>query len=350
MPRRDVVVIGASAGGLSALTTIVAGLPRSLRACVLVVTHSAAAAPAILPEILARSSDVPVAYAKTGDQPVPGRIFVAPPDFHLLVTATGLSVEQGPRENGFRPAIDPLFRTAAHELGARVVGVVLSGALSDGTYGLSVIKQHGGMAIVQDPDEAVIASMPLSAMKYVDVDHVLPASQIATHLDRLSRTNGRPAGGRHMPRGRRTLEPQRRSAPIAVSEMKEVFGAPSALTCPDCGGALWEIQEGRVMRYQCHVGHQYAPENLDAGQRDTLDEALWGALRVLEEQAELKRRMAHRAAEGGLVVVSQGFDMDAREAEEQAGRLRGVLFSLRNGGRPAERREKGARRSRNKRR
>lgn len=350
MPRRDVVVIGASAGGLSALTTIVAGLPPSLRACVLVVMHSAATAPSVLPEVLARSSDLRAAYAKTGDQLVPGRIFVAPPDFHLLVTADGLCVEQGPRENGFRPAIDPLFRTAARELGARVVGVVLSGALSDGTYGLSVIKRRGGLAIVQDPDEAVIASMPLSAMKGVDVDHVLPASQIATCLDRLSRTNGRPAGGRPMPRGRKTLEPQRLSAPIEVAEMKARFGPPSALTCPDCGGALWEIQEGRVVRYQCHVGHQYAPENLDAGQHDTLDEALWGAVRVLEEQAELKRRMALRSAEAGLVVISEGFGQDASDAVEQARRLRAVLLNLRSRDRPAARQEKRATRRGNKRR
>jgi len=326
MSRHDTVVIGASAGGLQALTTLVGRLPPSLEACVLVVMHSASDGTGVLPDILARISALPVAFAAHGDVLKRGQIYIAPPDFHLIVTAGGLAAVHGPRENGFRPAIDPLFRTAARELGPRVIGVVLSGALSDGTYGLSVIKHCGGITVVQDPQDAIIPSMPMSALKYVDIDHVLPAGEIAELIERLTAREGG-KGVPAMPGPKEELEPQLASENTEVAEMKELFGPPSALTCPDCGGALWEVQEGRVVRYQCHVGHQYAPENLEGEQRDAIDSALWSAVRALEEHAELKMRMARRAAESGLGVVSEGFAAGAREAHEQAQRIKSVLFS-----------------------
>lgn len=290
-------------------------------------THSAADAPGMLPDILSRSSALPVRFARDGDRLVRGRIYVAPPDFHLVVTSRGLALAHGPRENGFRPAIDPLFRTAARQLGARVVGVVLSGALSDGTFGLSVVKHCGGVAIVQDPDDALISAMPLNALKAVAVDYVLPAREIGETIVRLSRAakDARRRGGGRMARPK-AAEPQRPSEQTDVSEMTAMFGAPSGLTCPDCGGALWEVQEGRVARYQCHVGHQYAPDNLGARQRDVLDQALWGAVRVLEEQAELKTRMARGAGERKLTVAAKAFAAGADDARELARNLRSVLF------------------------
>ena len=222
---------------------------------------------------------------------------------------------------------DPLFRTAARQLGARVVGVVLSGALSDGTFGLSVVKHCGGVAIVQDPDDALISAMPLNALKAVAVDYVLPAREIGETIVRLSRAakDARRRGGGRMARPK-AAEPQRPSEQTDVSEMTAMFGAPSGLTCPDCGGALWEVQEGRVARYQCHVGHQYAPDNLGARQRDVLDQALWGAVRVLEEQAELKTRMARGAGERKLTVAAKAFAAGADDARELARNLRSVLF------------------------
>jgi two-component system chemotaxis response regulator CheB len=237
----------------------------------------------------------------------------------------------GPRENGFRPAIDPLFRTAARELGRLVIGVVLSGALSDGTYGLSTIKQYGGVTIVQDPDDAVIPNMPQSAIESVDVDYVLPASEIAYQIERSARKIAEsPEREVDMPRAK-GLEPQQASEETEIQDMNELFGPPSGLTCPDCGGALWQVEEGRVVRYQCHVGHQYAPENLESAQRDEIDGALWSAVRVLEEHADLKQRMARRALAGGMSVVSEGFAEGARDAHQQAQRIRGVLFTLGNG-------------------
>jgi two-component system chemotaxis response regulator CheB len=333
MSRRDVVVIGGSAGGQQALTTIIRQLPSSLPDCLLVVLHSPSNGPGVLSDIRGRSTKLPVSFANTGDLVEPGRIYVARPNFHLVVTSSGsLKVVYGPRENGFRPAIDPLFRTASREFGSRTIGVVLSGALGDGTYGLSVVKHNGGVAIVQDPEDAIIPTMPLNAIQSVDVDHVLPARDIGATIERLTSVDEEREGGGEMPRGKSEIEPQLASEDTEVSEMEELYGPPSALTCPDCGGALWEVQEGRVIRYQCHVGHQYSPENLEEGQRDVIDGALWSAVRVLEEHAELKMRMANRAAAGGMAQVSQGFAEGAHDAHEQAQRIRGVLLNVGNGG------------------
>lgn len=327
MPQHDVIVVGASAGGLQALTAIVERLPATLEACVLVVMHTRAESNGVLPDILRRFTAIPVQFATHADQLQRG-IYVAPPDVHLIVTRDGLSLVHGPRENGFRPAIDPLFRTAARTLGSRVIGVILSGALSDGTYGLSVIKQHGGLAIVQDPGDAVISSMPKNAIDAVEVDHVLPADAIAGILERLTREDA--PGGLTMARSK-DLEPQLPSENTQVSAMQERYGAPSSLTCPDCGGALWEVQEGRVVRYQCHVGHQYGPDSLEAEHCEAVDGALWTAVRVLEEHAELKMRMARRASAGGLTVVGRGFEDGARDAHRQAQEIRAVLFSAAGG-------------------
>jgi two-component system chemotaxis response regulator CheB len=222
-----------------------------------------------------------------------------------------------------------------------VIGVVLSGGLSDGTYGLNAIKQAGGVAVVQDPQEAIIGGMPLSAISHVDVEHVLPAADIGPVIERLVREGDRKGGS---PMSSRKLEPEPQLAGLTdVADMSAQFGPPSGLTCPDCGGALWEIEDGRVMRYQCHVGHQYAPESLDAGQRDTIDSALWAAVRVLEEHAELKGRMARRAADRGLAAVSAGFGRGAAGAREQAERIRAIMVQPGRPRRAASRRPPAAR-------
>ena len=305
---------------------IVQALPAGLEASVLVVVHSSSNGQGVLAQILQRISSLSVGFASEGEALVHGRIYVARPDLQLIVGPNSLALTHGPRENGFRPAIDPLFRTAAREHGPRVIGVILSGALSDGTYGLSMIKHYGGIAIVQDPKDAVVPSMPESAIRYVDVDHVLPAAEIGPLIDRLIREPAKGKRRSDMPRPNEP-DPQLPSQQTEVRDMTKLYGPPSALSCPDCGGSLWEIKDGRVVRYQCHVGHQYAPENLEAGQRDAVDGALWGAVRLLEEQVELKTRMANRAAEGGLAMVAKGFTEGAQDARRQAQRIRSVLLN-----------------------
>lgn len=330
MAQRDIIVIGASAGGLQALTTLVKRLPGSLNATLFVVVHMSRAAGGVLPDILSRASALPVTYARDHEGFRKGHIYLARPDFHLLVTRRHIRVVHGPKENGFRPAIDPLFRSAAKALGPRVVGVVLSGALSDGTYGLNLIKQGGGVSVVQAPDDALVASMPLSAIRQVEVDHILPAADIAALILHLSTEHAGQQGGDLMARKKKEIDPQSTEG-TRVAEMQQHYGPASALTCPDCGGALWEIQDGQVLRYQCHVGHQYSPDSLDSEQREAVDSALWSAVRVLEEHSELKMRMARRTLTEGMTAVSEGFEESAQDAHNQAQRIRAVLFGSGNG-------------------
>lgn len=320
MPGRDLVVIGGSAGGLASLITLVSGLPRSFPACVLVVLHSSSESEGNLARVLERTSHLPVSVAVDGQAIEPG-IFVAPPDHHLVVTPGQVRVTHRPKENGFRPAIDPLFRTAAAAYESRVIGIVLSGGLDDGTYGLQEVKAKGGLAIVQDPDDAEVTSMPRSAITHVDVDYVLPAAAISPLLARETQSPRQGAvvmGGSHD-------DPQLPGITTDITEMNSRLGPPSGLTCPDCGGALWQIEEGNLVRYQCHVGHRYSPESLVMHQDDRVEGALWTAVRALEERAELRRRMARQTEAAGLAAVSATFAEQAQEAEEQANEIRGVL-------------------------
>ena len=329
MPKLDVIVIGMSAGGLEALREILGGVSATLPAAVLVVVHTSSDGTGQLADVLGRDSQLPVAFAKHGERLEAGRVYVAPPNVHLMVNAAGAVLNQGPRENGFRPGIDPLFRTAARVYGARVMGIVLSGALDDGTYGLKLIKDAGGLAVVQDPGEAMVTGMPLSAIRHVEVDHVLGAAAIASLIDEWAGETGR--GGDVVGR-------DKESEPLGdeedtVRDMNAEFGPAAGLTCPDCGGALWEIKEGKLVRYRCHVGHQYSSEGLDAGQRDAVEYALWAAVRVLEEHADLRSRMSRRADLSGLNLVASSFADSSREAHAQAQQIRDVL--MQNSAEPA---------------
>jgi len=319
----DIIVIGASAGGLEPLLEIVAGVPVELPASIFITVHTAADGDTRLADILARRSRIPVAFAKHQEPLIGGRIYVAPPDVHLLVTPVGLTLNHGPRQNGFRPAIDPMFKSAARVYGNRSMGVILSGALDDGTYGLKLIKEAGGTAVVQDPDEATVSAMPLSAIRYVAVDHVLPARAIAELIASWA-ASGPGKGG--------VVATRKESDPIdddseTVADMNSEFGPPSGITCPDCGGALWEIKDGKPVRYRCHVGHQFSSEGLDAAQRDAVETALWTAVRVLEEHADLRLRMSRRADMSGLQAVATSFADTARESHIQAQTLRDLLVS-----------------------
>ena len=321
MAQIELIVIGASAGGLDGLLTIVKHLPTSLTACVIVVVHNNSSSQ--LPTILARTSALPVAVPEDGDPIVPGRILVAPPDYHVLVVRGRVVLNRGPRENGFRPAIDPLFRTAARAYSGRVMGVILSGALDDGAYGMKVIKDAGGVTVVQDPAEAPIPSMPLSVIENVAVDHVASTAAMPALIARL--TSRGTSKGTVMPR-RNKPDPQNPSDPTEVDEMMSAFGPPTGITCPDCGGALWEIRDGNLVRYRCHTGHQFSPESLETSQRTAVESALWSAVRALEEQADLRKRMAERAERAGLQVVHEKFADAAQESHRQASAIRGLLF------------------------
>jgi two-component system, chemotaxis family, protein-glutamate methylesterase/glutaminase len=328
MSKVELVVVGASAGGLEGLSAIVKHLSPDVPVTVLIVVHTNAASPSYLPQILGRVSSMPVAFAKDGEALIPGRVIVAPPDFHLLVTPRGLSLTRGPRENGFRPAIDPLFRTAARAYPQRVMGIILSGALGDGTYGMQMIKEHGGVTVVQDPDEAPIPSMPMSVLQNVTVDHVLRADAIAAIIEQAAARQLRTEAPMS-PENHKDLEPQDPGSATEVEDMEATFGPPSGLTCPDCGGALWEIPEGALVRYRCHVGHQFSPDALDTEQHSKVEAALWTAVRVLEEHADMKHRMAERARGAGLEAVSNGFLAGVEDSHQHAQMIRELLFNRR---------------------
>ncbi len=320
-----IIVIGASAGGVEALSRVVSSLPPHLPAAVFVVLHISPSGPSMLPEILTRAGHLTAHQPADGESITPGRIYVAPPDHHLLIKPGHINVSRGPRENNARPAVDPLFRTAARSYGPFVVGVILSGGLDDGTLGLMDVKAYGGVTIVQDPDEAMFPSMPGSAIENVLVDRVAKLEEIGPLLTRLSR-EAVPAeqGAEFMTRKNGNGHD---IAEIGTDDLKthNMSGPPSRFTCPECGGALWELQNSKLLRYRCHVGHGYTAETLMAAQSEKLEDALWGALRALEETAGMRRRMADRARKGGWEIMARRYDEQAEFSEIRAGVVRSVL-------------------------
>jgi two-component system chemotaxis response regulator CheB len=327
MPDHRVVVIGASAGGVSALKTLVELLPEDFPAAICVVLHVPAGHPSKLPEIMNRARTLPAAHAADGERIRAGRIYVAPPDHQLLVSDGFLRVVRGPRENRQRPAIDPLFRSAAGAYGPRAIGVILTGALDDGTIGLKEIKRQGGIALVQDPKEAETDSMPRSAMEHVQVDFCLPLASLATMLVELVR-QPLPAMPTGQPPQRLEFEVEADEfLPSALADDARRPGKLSGLTCPECHGPLWEIEDGELIRYRCRVGHAYSQQTIMIEQALAVERALWSGLRALEENATLSRRLAKRAADQHAMHSAQRFTERAEEIESQAETLRHTLQS-----------------------
>src|SRR5688500_1848566 len=325
-----IIVIGGSAGGVEALMRIARQLPRDLPAAVFVALHFPVYSTSMLPRILERAGDLPAAHATDGALIEPGRIFVAPPDRHLIVLRQSVHVVRGPRENGHRPAIDPMFRSAAIAHGNRVVGVVITGNLDDGTAGLLAIKRRGGIAIVQNPTEALLPSLPASALEHVDVDFVLPLSAIGDQLRALAEEIGRRTDGDvevHMDDDalRETMYAELNLQVVEDSDQHP--GHPSPFGCPDCGGVLWEIDDGEFVRYRCRVGHAWSGDALLGSQAEQLDQALWTALRALEENAALTESLAARARKRGNEQLVARYERDARSARDRARVIRDALLA-----------------------
>jgi two-component system chemotaxis response regulator CheB len=323
MPTRDIVLIGASAGGVEAISGIVAGLPGDLRAAVFVVLHVSRGR-SVLPEILTRAGRLPARHPNDGDRIHHGRIYVAPPDHHLTIDGDVVRITHGPSENGVRPALDPLFRSAARTFGSRVIAIVATGSLDDGTAGMAAVKEAGGTAIVQDPDGAFAPSMPRSVMASVAVDHVLPLADIAPMVVSLVRHFAPAAptgGGPHV----EAMESDRGVQPLALGPSDRP-GHVSVFTCPECSGTLWEAEESGVLRFRCRVGHVYSADSMLAAQVDSVDRALWTALRALEERAALSRKLAQRAGARKQPWVASAFEQRAIATEAQAALVKKVLL------------------------
>ena len=320
-----IITIGASAGGVEALTQLVRHLPPDLPAAIFIVLHIPAYAISALPRILSRNGALPAIHPQDGQAIQPGQIYIAPPDHHLLVENGYLHLVRGPRENSHRPAVDPLFRTAARAYGQRVTGVVLSGAQDDGTAGLASIKNQGGVAIVQDPEDALYAGMPRSAIEHVEVDYILPLSDIAPVLVDLAY---QPVEDKPVNSVSQEMEMESEMAKLELDALNKDQrpGTPSGFGCPECGGALWELQEGELIRFRCRVGHALSAETLLAEQFDAMEAALWTALRALEERAALSRRLATRAIERNHSLTAAQFTAQAQEAEKHAALVRQALL------------------------
>jgi len=329
MQGHDIVVIGFSAGGIEPLLQLVADLPSDLPAALFVVHHFPAHSISALPSILTRTADLPVRSARDREPVSPGHIYVGRPDRHLLLMPGLIRLTRGPREHGNRPALDPLFRSAARSYGSRVIGVILSGTLDDGTVGLHAIKSAGGLAVVQDPGQAAYPGMPNSAVEHVEVDHVVSAGEMGALLSRLTREPALPRPALVPDNLDPELDPdQPEPAVVGTAALRRptLPGIPSTLTCPECGGLLFEEEEAGLLHFRCHVGHAFSEETLMAVQAHALEDALWAAVRALEEKAELGRRLAERAQARGWKKSAARFEHAARDAEEGSSMIRDTLL------------------------
>ena len=336
------VVVGASSGGVEAFTKLLTGLPGDFPAAVLLVLHVGADSPPVLPRILARASALPVFLARDGETIRACRVYVAPPDLHLLVSGERLALARGPREHGHRPAIDPLFRSAARSHGPRVIGVVLTGNLDDGVAGLATIADLGGVTVVQSPEDASFPDMPRAALERVAVDHVLPLAEIAPRLARLA-AHAQPKEThatmpeRDRPRGRElagadvvdeVAMDSTASVDAGATVNEALGGRPSGYGCPECNGALWEFETDAGMRYRCRIGHAFGEAAMAHAQAEALEAAMWSALVALEESASVSRRMADRARSRGRLPFAQKLDERTQALLEHARVVRGAIASL----------------------
>lgn len=319
-----IVVIGASTGGVEALMTLMAGLPAMLPAALFVVLHLPPETPSHLPEILCRAGHLRAKHPTDGEPIRLGRIYIAPPDRHLMIERGYIRLVRGPRENRHRPAIDPLFRSAALAYGPEVIGIVLTGALDDGTAGLHAIKEQGGLAIVQDPKDALVPSMPQNALEYVEVDYSVPMREMPALLSRLVRI-GAPRAPVTAPSLQLIYETRAADLEEDLMDRDPPFGALSALTCPECGGPLWEAREGELLRYRCRVGHAFSGETMAAAQGEALDDALWTAYNTLRESMHLSRRLASEARGRGHEAVAKRFEERVHQKQRHADTILRVL-------------------------
>jgi|SRR5215813_390528 len=319
---RDIVAIGASAGAIEALTALVATLPADFSGSLFVVLHMDPDPGSKVPQILARAGALPVVAPKDMTRIAKGRIYVSSPNRHLLLERDRVRVVRGPKENRHRPAIDPLFRSAAWAYGPRVVGVILTGMGDDGAAGLWAIKSCGGTTVVQDPASAAHPQMPESALLHNEIDHCIPLDQIAPLLTRLARE---PINGHDYASCRPTLKTEVEFDTMGrdITDMGSL-GKLSPFTCPACRGALWELQDGDILRYRCHTGHAFSEESLRVEQSIAIEEGLYSALRAVEEKATLLRRLSKGWREKYPHIVSD-YMARARALDQSADLLRKLI-------------------------
>ncbi|HEY7382226.1 MAG TPA: chemotaxis protein CheB [Beijerinckiaceae bacterium] len=322
MANRDIIVIGGSSGATAPLKAILGGFPPDLPAAVFVVLHIPSRSIGLLSTVASAAGPLPARQAEDGMPIERGHVYIAAPDHHLMVTEGRIRLGRGPRENMVRPAIDPLFRSAAMSYGPRVIGVVLSGLLSDGAAGLNAIKRCGGMALVQDPEDAIADEMPRRALETTVADLCVPSAKLGDVLSDLARQAAGPA---------MLVPPEiRLEVDIAMgeridSETLKKIADPAALTCPSCGGVLSKVH-GSPLRFRCQVGHAYSADVLGKEQESRVDEAMRVALRIIEERAELVARMGAEGLQTGRRAVAEMYQERAEEYRRYADTLRQAML------------------------
>jgi two-component system, chemotaxis family, protein-glutamate methylesterase/glutaminase len=326
MTGRKVVLIGASSGGFKGIRSILGRLPADLKAPVFICLHVPPDRPSKLPELLSQAGPLVARHPHDGEDIRDGCIYVAPPDNHLLVGEDRIRILRGPQENRFRPAIDAMFRSAAMAHSTGVIGVLLSGQLEDGTVGLQAVKQCGGVAIVQDPREAEYDSMPSSAMRYVEVDHCVGLEALPELLVKLVAEkvgNERLQVPKDVELESVIAEQQLNTAQFL--EKVESIGSRTTYACPLCNGSIWQIGESDPLRFRCHVGHSFTAEYFWAEQSQNLENALWSAIRIMEEKVTFARQFAQRMDANHLPEVAERYRAHATKIDKELGVIRGVI-------------------------
>jgi two-component system chemotaxis response regulator CheB len=323
--KRDTVVLGASAGGIEALQRVLPAFTREVEASVFLVQHLSADGQSVLDVVLGRSTGYHVAFARDDEAILPGRVYVAPPDQHLLIDGDKVRLWRGARENRSRPAIDPLFRSAAVARRGRVIGAVLSGLLDDGAAGLLSIKRCGGLAFVQAPADAAESEMPERAVEALDgaLDGVLSAEALGARVAELV---GSPAPAVEVANDVQ-LEHEMLLGEVSALEVMAKEGAPLPLSCPECGGPLWGIQDGRLQRFRCHTGHTFGIDSLLSEQGQQIERALWAAIKGLEQRARMLKGLAADQAFKRRRIAASGLEQEASRLREHVQTLRDVLVA-----------------------
>lgn len=327
MAKRDIVVVGASAGGVKALTEFVNSIPKDFPGSIFVVLHVPATSPSNLPGILTNAGPLKAVHPKDGESIKPGRIYVAPPDHHMILEGSSVLVKKGPEENRFRPSIDALFRSAAYVYGPRTIGIVLSGLLNDGTSGLWSIKRMGGLTIIQDPHDADYPSMPVNVLDYVAVDYTVLAKEMGTLISKLMLKEVL----KKVKVSKKDLALLKME--VIISKQDNAFemgimdmGELTPFTCPECQGVLVRLMEGKFIRFRCHTGHAYTASTLLADVSKVVEETLWAAMRGLEETTLLLKQIAGHFEKQGFKEASDIFIGKAEMTTKRARVIHDSVF------------------------
>ena len=330
MAKRNIVVLGGSTGSFEVFKLIASQLPRDLDAAIFIVWHMSPDVGGILPQVLRNHGQLNAVEARDGETITPGTIYVARPDHHLLIDGPIIRVARGPKENRFRPAVDPLFRSAAYSFGPRVIGVITSGALDDGTSGMWEIKQRGGLAIAQDPTDAEIPSMPESAIREVKVDHIVPTGDIARFITRLSQEEVDERTEVFMQDANENKKTENEIGIAAEADMArlKVFqqGELTPFTCPECSGVMARLRDGDRIRFRCHTGHAFSADSLLTSLTENIEESLWNAVRGVDESIMLLNHLGDHFAEENNGRLAAQFFQKAAEAAKRNERIRKVVL------------------------